>query len=176
MHVKQTLLHPLTFLIINHKHPTSPKQVANNKGERQRLYGLRFPPSSPVAAGSRLVDKAGARAGVVTSVSQGDGRALAYIRRTVPSPVVGAELLVVDGGVAVEVVELPYATRTEAQSASGMRASKLGGGGAGGGDGEGGKGAEAAAAKAVEEERKAKKLEEMRKRLEAFQKGKQTGG
>jgi hypothetical protein len=112
-------------------------------------------------------------------VLQGEGRGLAYIRRTVPAPVVGAELFVEVGGrlLPVQVVELPYATRTEAQSASGVKATKA----AAVGVGEGEKGAaaaavDAAAAKKAEEERKAKKLEEMRKKLEAFQAAKQEKG
>ena len=154
-------------------HPfNTPKQVANNKGERQRLYGLRFPADSRpglLVGGARLIDKNGARAGAVTSVLPTEGRALAYVRKTVPQPVVGAELFVegAEGtrGPAVTVVELPYATREEAQSASGRRAVKAGAGVAVAAK----DGADAAAAKAAEEARKAQKLEEMRKRVEAFQ-------
>jgi hypothetical protein len=71
--------------------------------------------------------------------------------------------------VQLETVELPFATRTEAQAASPPAAAAK----------EGGVDeAEARAiadAKAAEAERKAKKLEEMRQRLEAFQK-QQKGG
>lgn len=156
-----------------HERPPTPTQVANNKGERQRLYGLQFPPSlAPVIEeGARLVEaEGGARAGVVTSVLKGEGRALAYIRKTVARPV-GARLLVEgEGGgseaeAVVTVVELPYATREEAQSASGVRAAKASDGVAG----AGGDGKDMEEAKAAEAARKAAKLEEMRKRLEAFQ-------
>lgn len=152
-----------------------PSQVANNKGERQRLYGIQFASgtaSAAIAEGARLLDKSGARAGVITSVLRGEGVGLAYVRRTVEQPV-GAELAV-DGGEGwerVKVVQIPYATRTEAQSAHGVKATK-----ATAVRGEGaGADAAGAAAKEAEAERKAKKLEEMRKRLENFQ-AKQKGG
>ena len=145
--------------------------MANNKGERQKLYGIQLLSSTSsfhaIREGARLVDETGARAGVVTSLLPGAPVGLAYVRKTVANPL--ATTLRVEGegvDVAVKVVEMPYLTRSEEQSASGASAKGKQADAAASAE----KAADAAAAKAAEEERKAAKLEEMRKRLEAFQK------
>lgn len=128
---------------------------ANNKGERQKLFGVR---GRGLKEGERIVDAEGNRAGVITSCMNEMG--LAYIRKVVPHPT--TDILFVYGEAQqLQVLDIPYATRTATLKKTTTAAAAVAVDAAA---------ANASAAdKAAEAERKAKKLEEMKKRLEAFQ-------
>ncbi len=146
---------------------------ANNKGERQRLFGV------TAAAGggglmenARLVDVDGKRAGVVTSSFSAKGElGLAFVRKTVPDPLTTPLFLEGDHAakIPVQVRDIPFATRTAAVAPSRSKAPGKSE------DTAAASQAAAAAEKAAEAERKAAKLEEMKKRLEAFQKKQKAG-
>lgn len=133
---------------------------ANNKGERQKLYAVR---GKGLKERKRVIDAEGNRAGVITSCMNDMG--LAYIRKTVLNPT--TDMLFVDGETQrIQVLDIPYATRaatfnkttTPKEAAAAAAAVNT-----------------TAADVAAEAERKAKKLEEMKRRLEAFQaKSRQT--
>ena len=135
---------------------------ANNKGERQKLFGVR---GRGLKEGERIVDAEGNRAGVITSCMNEMG--LAYIRKTVPHPT--TDILFVYGEAQqLQVLDIPYATRTATlKKATATAAAAAPAAAAAAVDAAA---ANASAAnKAAEAERKAKKIEEMKKRLEAFQ-------
>lgn len=148
---------------------------ANNKGERQRLFGV----TAAAATGglvekARLVDADGQRAGVVTSSFSAKGElGLAFVRKTVPDPLTTPLFLEGDNAtkIPVQIRDIPFATRTAAVVAP--TSSKA----PGGSEDTAAAASQAAAAaeKAAEAERKAAKLEEMKKRLEAFQKKQKAG-
>ena len=129
---------------------------ANNKGERQKLYAVR---GKGLKEKERIVDAEGNRAGVITSCMNEMG--LAYIRKTVPNPT--SDVLYVKGEAQqLQVLDIPYATRTatlKKTTATAAAAAAVDAAAAN----------TSAADKAAEAGRKAKKLEEMKKRLEAFQ-------
>jgi len=129
---------------------------ANNKGERQKLYAVR---GKGLKEKERIVDAEGNRAGVITSCMNEMG--LAYIRKTVPNPT--SDVLYVNGEAQqLQVLDIPYATRTatlKETTATAAAAAAVDAAAANA----------SAADKAAEAGRKAKKLEEMKKRLEAFQ-------
>lgn len=127
---------------------------ANNQGERQKLYAVR---GKGLKERERIIDTEGNRAGVITSCMNEMG--LAYIRKTVLNPT--TDILFVDGKAQrLQVLDIAYATRTAtlkktttAKEAAAVAPTLN----------------TTAADKAAEAERKAKKLEEMKRRLEAFQ-------
>jgi folate-binding protein YgfZ len=159
-------------------------KVANNKGERQKLYGFELNARGggeevgKVEEGMRLVDAAGKRAGAVTSYLPEKRVGLAYIRKSVGTDPMAASLFLEekDGSKAqtqIRVIDIPYAVRsaTSSSSSSPTAGAAAAGGGKSGEDAAAAAAATAAAAaeKAAEAERKAQKLAEMQARLAAFQ-------
>ena len=159
-------------------------KVANNKGERQKLYGFQLDrkggggereEGGKMEEGMRLVDAAGKRAGAVTSYLPERRVGLAYIRKSVGADPMAASLFLEEKDESkvqrqIRVVDIPYAVRS-ATSSSPTPGGVAAGGGKSEEDAAAAAAATAAAAaeKAAEAERKAQKLAEMQARLAAFQ-------
>eukprot|EP00903_Cladosiphon_okamuranus_P014642 g13577.t1 len=133
---------------------------------RTALYGVSFEESASVEEGAELlVEETGKRAGVVTSMMDPDAASipfgLAYIKTNAGG--IGLKVATKDGGALGTVVQVPYPTRSDAESA--MPPAKKE---------DASKGEEAAAALGLEEEkakekaRKAAKLEAMQKKIDAL--------
>mmetsp|Transcript_30621 Transcript_30621/g.40460 ORF Transcript_30621/g.40460 Transcript_30621/m.40460 type:complete len:503 (+) Transcript_30621:33-1541(+) len=138
-------------------------KVNNAKKLKTQLYGITFSSGSLVEENTKIESKDGVRAGVITStIEKEDGSTfgLAYIRAQAgASP--GSQVKIPDSTIVGEITDISYPTRSDEQAAEPPKRNEAS---------EVKKDeSESQAEKDAEAARKAKKLEEMQKRLAAFQ-------